>query len=135
MIYKFLMYDVLYLLSTIVTSLLPILQNNFTLCLIRKTEEPELAFVGFRISYMWYCLIASVITIGVGSTISILGEWLHLVDPPKQIPNGYLAARQSEDPNFKQEHLLLTENERSIIRPIVKSKEIVLPPNKRPDNL
>ncbi|XP_054267670.1 sodium-coupled monocarboxylate transporter 2-like [Macrosteles quadrilineatus] len=69
--------------------------GNFTTISMsnQQGEEKEYAWVVYRVSYLWYCLMAQIITIGVGLVVSVVTE--PLLPPPSNPspPPGYTAAR------------------------------------------
>lgn len=88
-------------------------QSNTTLAgTTTDSDEAEPAFFVFRISYMWYCLLATSITVIVGASVSCAAERLGLDDS-----NGYAATQQSEDDaNMKLDRLLDRNSNGTIVK-------------------
>ncbi|XP_075212060.1 sodium-coupled monocarboxylate transporter 1-like [Lycorma delicatula] len=86
-----------------------------------SATEKDDAFFMYRISYLWYCLIATFTTVVVGALVSILAEHLTLTKSNiiKNSNNIFSNTIQAADVDKKVNHLLLCED-------ITKSKAAIV---------
>lgn len=72
----------------------------------------------YRISYMWYCLIATSVTVIVGASVSYAAERFGLDDASSnRFSNGYAATAQSEDAaNMKLDRLVDGKQNGTIVK-------------------